>query len=90
MIPLWVTILLFFLGAILGFLAAVFCAASGQANERARTIQQIDEMAEEIIQEAIDHCGCYHRTEGDADYDIDKIGEQKIRKILEDVFFGEG
>ena len=83
MIPLWVTILLVFLGAILGFMAAAICVVSRRADERILTMQQIEEATEEIIQEAIDHVGCSHRTEGDADYDIDKIGTQKIRKILE-------
>ena len=78
-----IVIILMFASAIFGFFVAAICVASSKADERILTMQQIEEKAEEIIQVAIDHCGCSHRTEGDADYDIDKIGTQKIRKILE-------
>ena len=65
-------------------LVAAFCAASGMADERILTMQQIEEAREEIIQEAVDHAYVEaSRSEGDYDVAIDKIGEQKIRKILE-------
>ena len=68
--------------ALFGFFIAAICGVSGESDKRIQKIRGIEEATEEIIQVAIDHVDCRHRTEGDADYDIDKAGEQKIRKIL--------
>ena len=71
--------------ALFGFFIAAICVVSGESDKRIQKIRGIEEATEEIIQVAIDHVDCRHRTEGDADYDIDKAGEQKIRAILGDL-----
>lgn len=80
----FITILLMFASAIFGLLAAAFCFACGKSDDRILKIQEIDETTEEIIEAAIDHALVVSaRTEGDYDINVDKIGTQKIRKILE-------
>ncbi len=91
MIPLWVAILLMFLGAIIGVLVAAIFAASGKSDE---TVQEIMDKEEklEIIEEAFNESGdCEHDAEGpSADYDghhfisysIDKKGKEKILEAL--------
>lgn len=49
------------------------------------TKQQIEEAREEIIQEAIDNVTCWHKSENDAEYTMNDEGEEKIRKILEEL-----
>ena len=78
----FILIIAMFVSAIFGFFVAAICMASSEGDKRIKKILNIGETTEEIIQAAIDNCGCHHRTEGDADYDIDKAGEQKIRAIL--------
>ena len=78
----FILIIAMFVSAIFGFFVAAICVASSEGDRRIQKIRGIDEATEEIIQVAIDHVDCRHRTEGDADYDIDKAGEQKIRAIL--------
>ena len=77
--------LVFLLMSFSWFIGYVWGAFMTMAKRKVRTVDEIVEAREEIIQVAIDHCGCSHRTEGDADYDIDGIGTGKIQKILSEL-----
>ena len=80
----FITILLMFVSAIFGLLAAVICFASRTADERIKKIQEISEIRELIIQEAIDNAYVEDsRSEGDYDINISKEGTEEIQKILE-------
>ena len=57
-----------------------------ERHEKKLTIQQIDELTEEIIQEAIDHAEVVDsRSFSEYDINVSDEGEEKIRKILEGV-----
>ncbi|HEC64519.1 MAG TPA: hypothetical protein ENI23_04425 [bacterium] len=91
MIPLWVAILLMFLGAIIGVLVAAIFAASGKSDEIVEEIMD-NEKKLDMIEEVFSKYGdCEHDVEGpSADYDghhfisysIDKKGKEKILEAL--------
>ena len=71
-------------GATIGLLFAAILFASGRADDRIKKMQEITEAKEEIIQVAIDHAYIEDsRSAGDYDINIEKEGEERIRKILE-------
>ena len=80
----FITILLMLVSAIFGLLVAAICFASRTADERIKKIQEITEIRELIIQEAIDNAYVEDsRSEGDYDINISKEGTEEIQKILE-------
>ena len=64
------------------FIGVLWAGFFADVRKMKKKVFDIEEKTEEIIQVAIDHVDCRHRTEGDADYDIDKEGTRKIREIL--------
>ena len=81
-----IAILLMFGGAVFGFMAALFCVAARRGDELEERVQQIKEVREEIIQEAIDNVEVSgSRSYSDYDVDINKEGTENIQKILERV-----
>ena len=84
MISVFWVILIGVISGSLGLLTAAICFASGRADDRIKKMQEITEAKEEIIQVAIDHAYIEDsRSAGDYDINIDKEGEERIRKILE-------
>ena len=82
MISIKLAVLLFLLFAIFEFFVLSALLVVGENKKRMDRMDALDGKVEEVIEAAIDHVDCRHQTEGDADYDIDKEGTKKIRKIL--------
>ena len=83
MISIKLAVLIFLLFAIFEFFVLSAVMVFDANKKKLEKMMEITEIREEIIQAAIDNCGCSHRSEGDADYDIDGVGTGKIHKILE-------
>ena len=91
MIPLWITILLMFLGGIIGVLGAAFCAVSGKSDKMIEEIMDKEERCG-IIEEAVsEHGDCEHdviqpTSDGPGEhfvsYSVDKRGKEKIMEAL--------